>query len=167
MLPTRRLRPDCVTMTMLHRLALRARLDADVDAVVRLRGDLDVRRGRSTSSPSLRMLNAPFGMPYVGDLGEQALVDGERSTSHDGPSGFKAAASRRRVPRACKANECRQTFAARRRRALAGGGDLREVQPWGAQQRRDALRRSPAGMSFLGRLSAPCRRAEARKSSAS
>ena len=91
-----------------HRLALRARLDADVDAgVVRLRGDLDVRRGVALDELAVLtdVKRAFRHAVYVGDLGEQALVDGGKINSHDGL--LLGSKRRLRAAAACvKANEC-------------------------------------------------------------
>ena len=70
-----------------HRLALRAGLDTDVDAgVVRLRGDLDVRRRMALDElPVLADVERAFRHAvYVRDLGEQALVDRGKVYSHGG-----------------------------------------------------------------------------------
>ena len=91
-----------------HRLALRARLDADVDAgVVRLRGDLDVRRGVALDELAVLtdVKRAFRHAVYVGDLGEQALVDGGKINSHDGL--LLGSKRRLRAAAACvNANEC-------------------------------------------------------------
>ena len=70
-----------------HRLALGAVRDADVDAgVVGLGGNVDVGRGMALDQFAVlaHVEGALRHAVHIGDLGEQVLVDGGKINSHDG-----------------------------------------------------------------------------------